>query len=284
MLREKRAPEHGLKFRDEGAIGNGIAHSFFGKNDAAFALDFFFRQEQPARVIAEHAETFRERGRIGVGQFEKINGAIETGVGVGVAAKAHSHALEKFHQRPGRVMRAAVEGHVLEEVGEAALILLFFERTAAHEQTEGGASFRFVIGQHNIAEAVWQGSEMRRGIGFKIARFLRERRSFFEWRRVLRRSDWREGESEEEKKAEKKLRNHEAEPWRWFDNGRRGMFMMRASARLRAGEPLTPRRLCHTVGGTRFGRWADLAFSPRKLPMFNAARRRLRPAAESRPF
>ena len=163
-----------LELGDEGAEADGIARAFFAQNDAALFVDFGRIEEQAAGVIGKHAQALGERGRVSRGKLEHVNGLIERGESVGVAAEAHAHALEKFDERARGVVFAAVEGHVFEKVGDAALGLGFIKRAGPDVQPEGGAVFGLVVVEQRVADAVGQGAEANRRIGAQVAAALGE--------------------------------------------------------------------------------------------------------------
>ena len=133
-------------------------------------------------------------------QFQVINRAIEAGVRIDVRAEAHSHSLEKFDEFTRRVMLAAVKGHVLEKVSETALVLLFVQGAGENEKAQGSAIAWFAIGEHNVAHAVLQLAETRRGIWLEIT-FLLRKQDGFRWGLFPGRG--RRRESQEEEKAAK---------------------------------------------------------------------------------
>jgi hypothetical protein len=100
-------------------------------------------------------------------------------------------------------MRAAVERHVLEEMCEPALIIRLVQRSRAHEQAQRGACLRFMIRHDRIAQSIWQLPKAHRGVGFEVARLVRE------WRGcLLRRWAFRDqgrGEEGEAGETEKEL-------------------------------------------------------------------------------
>jgi hypothetical protein len=132
-------------------------------------------EEKAAGVVTEDAEALAERGGVGFGKFEKVERGVETGAGVGVGAEAHAHALEQLDERARGVVFAAVERHVFEEVGDAALVVLLVKRAGADVEAEGGAALGLGVGADGVAEAVGQGAEAHGGIGSEIGRFVGER-------------------------------------------------------------------------------------------------------------
>ena len=71
------------------------------------------------------------------------------------------------HLAVGHVGRA-VEGHVLEEVGQALLGVGLFERARADAQAQGGLSRRGGVMHHHIAQAVRQGPKAHGRVGRKV--------------------------------------------------------------------------------------------------------------------
>jgi hypothetical protein len=114
--------------------------------------------------VGENLETLGHRRRPDVGEFNFESGVIEGGVGIGVPAKAHSQALEISHQGPGWEMPAAVEGHVLEKMGQAALVIALFQRSGENQEPKRGPVARFGVGQYDVAQAVGQGAKAGRRI------------------------------------------------------------------------------------------------------------------------
>ncbi len=135
-------------------------------------------------------------------EFEEIDRAIEAGVGVRIAAKAHAHALEELDQRTGRVTLAAIEGHVLEEMGQPALVVALVERTSENEEAEGDAAFWFAIWQDDVTQAVRELAEARGWIGLKITPFMRKRGRLCDGCGAFRGSKRRERKRGSEEKRE----------------------------------------------------------------------------------
>jgi hypothetical protein len=197
-FRQERVAEHELELRDERAETHVVAGAFLAEDDAALLVDLRVEQQQAAGVVGQHLQALGDVFRVGVGQLQHILGAVETGGGIGVAAETHAHALEKLDERAGRVVLAAVEGHVLEEVRDAALILLLMERTRLDEQAERGAALRLLVGIDHVAHAVGQGAEARRRVSREVAAGLgktgsRRQRGEDERRRQEERGEFHRG-------------------------------------------------------------------------------------------
>ena len=121
-------------------------------------------------------KTLGHGGLPDVGQLDLVDGAVEGSVRVGVAAETHAQALKVLHQGAGaRVVRASVEGHVLEEMSQTALILRLLEGSGQDLKAEGGPLARFGVGPHHVAQAIFQDAEMGGRIGGEVAALLGER-------------------------------------------------------------------------------------------------------------
>jgi len=168
-LGQERAGQHELELRDKGAEAHVVAGALLAQDDAALLVDLGRLQQEAAGIIGEHPHALGERGLVGLRQLEQVLRAVEAGEGVRVAAEAHAHALEELDERARRVVRAAVEGHVLEEVREAALVLALMERAGLDDQAQRGPALRLLVGIDDVADAIGQPAEARRRVGRQVA-------------------------------------------------------------------------------------------------------------------
>ena len=79
--------------------------------------------------LAQQEEAFIHQVVGGVGQLQLVGGEFLVGGGVGVGAERQTQPLEDFHHLAFGHFLRAVEGHVLDEVGEALLVVGFVERS-----------------------------------------------------------------------------------------------------------------------------------------------------------
>ena len=67
-------------------------------------------------------------------ELQKVDSPVEARVRVKIGTELHAHPLEKFHERAGRIMGAAVERHMLEKMSKTALVLRLVERARQDEK------------------------------------------------------------------------------------------------------------------------------------------------------
>ena len=86
--------------------------------------------------------------------LQLVDRLVEAGVGVDVRAEAHAGRLqERDDVLLGKVARA-VEGHVLDEVRQPALVVVFEHRSGVDHEPELGAVLRLLVGADVVAHAV----------------------------------------------------------------------------------------------------------------------------------
>ena len=112
-----------------------------------------------------------------------VDGAVEAGGGIGVAAEVHAEALEELDDIGRGKVLAAVERHVLEEVGEAALVLVFVDGADLDGEAGADAAAGFGVAEEGVAQAVVELAPLDgrvdgqvTGLVGKIGRRGRERR------------------------------------------------------------------------------------------------------------
>jgi len=87
------------------------------------------------------------------------NGLIETRVRVDVRAESHPGRLQKPDHVLFRKVPRAVEAHVLDEVCETSLIVVFENRSGVDDEPELGTPKRLLVGAQVIAKTVRQRSD-----------------------------------------------------------------------------------------------------------------------------
>jgi len=127
------------------------------QDDATLVLDFIVFKGDEARPVVQHEEAGVYQTRVGGGDVvEHINGLLEARPSIHVGAEFHTVALHVVkHGFLGEVLQA-VEGHVLQEVGETALVLFFEDGTNLLRDVEVGALGGFFIVTDVISQSVLQ--------------------------------------------------------------------------------------------------------------------------------
>ena len=147
----------------------GVAIAHFGLDHAALTLDRAGIEGQLARRLAHQHQGDAEQFRIVARQVEHVGGPLVPGRGVGIGPEGQPVALEQLdHLAFGHIGRS-VEGHVLDIVGKAALVVVLVERARIdlhpHQRRALG---RGVLADH-IAHPVGQLAEPVTGIDRDIA-------------------------------------------------------------------------------------------------------------------
>src|ERR1044071_7567749 len=97
----------------------------FGEDDGALALDGGLVEERAARPVLEHSQRLIEDAGTARRHLQRILRLVETGFRVRVRADAEADRLEEgVDSLTGEVLRS-LELHVLDEVREAALVIVF---------------------------------------------------------------------------------------------------------------------------------------------------------------
>ena len=96
--------------------------------------------------------------------LEHEDGLVEARVGVRVRAEARADRLQERDELARPEMLRAVEGHVLEHVGEAALVLLLEHGARVDGQAQGDAVLRAVVVADVVRDAVREAPAAHRGV------------------------------------------------------------------------------------------------------------------------
>ena len=128
----------------------------FRQHDPAFGDHLSRIEENARRHIAEKTETLLENTRAVGGYRQDVHGFVKTGLRIQISAETHADRLEVLHDVVFGERFRAVEGHVLEKVREAALIVVLENRACIHHQTQLGALLRLCIAAYVVSHAVGQ--------------------------------------------------------------------------------------------------------------------------------
>ena len=137
----------------------GVAYAAFGQHDALLALDSFRGKSQLAGGLAHQHQRGVEQVGIGARQVEFVDRLVEAGGGVGVRAEGQPLALEQAHHLALGHISRAIEGHMLDEMRIAALIVGLRDRAGADPQVHLGLARGRAVGADDIAHAVVERAE-----------------------------------------------------------------------------------------------------------------------------
>ena len=108
------------------------------------------------RPVLENEQRPIDDGRTVGGNLELVDRLVEARVGVDVRAEVHARRLQEGNPLLlGEVLRA-VEGHVLDEVRQAALVVVFEHRPGVDDEPELGAILGLLVDADVVAHAVGQ--------------------------------------------------------------------------------------------------------------------------------
>ena len=146
--------------------------ALFGKDHPALALHRAGIEAQLADRLAHQHQRDAQQFLVAFGEVEPVGGGLETRGGIGVRAEGQAVAFKQLdHLALGHVGRS-VEGHVLDEMGKAALGVLLVQRAGidlhAHQRRAPGRG----VGADRVAHPVRQLAEGKARIERNVA--LRE--------------------------------------------------------------------------------------------------------------
>ena len=124
---------------------------------AALLVDVFPREEQAVGPVVEDPEAGVDRTRNGHGDVvDVIDGLVDRSIGVQVRAELHTDGLEVLDHAVAGEMLGPVEAHVLQEMGEAALVLVFKDGTDLLGDVEMRLVLRLLVVADVIGQSVLQ--------------------------------------------------------------------------------------------------------------------------------
>ena len=147
---------HLTNHAEHGAVAFRIAALELADDDAALVVNGLVLQRGSVCKISHDGEGKIHRLILQVGQIEHVNRALQGGVGVGIAAKAEPQLLHGGDELAALEVAAAVEDHVLQEVGDTTGFRLLIQRTCCNIQAHTGATRWLFGGAYDVAEAVLQ--------------------------------------------------------------------------------------------------------------------------------
>ncbi len=126
------------------------------EDDATLLVDLGRLERHGVRPVLEDQQGPIDDGGTVGRNLQLVDRLVEAGVGVDVGAEAHARRLqERDHVLLGKVTRA-VEGHVLDEVRQPALVVVFEHRPGVDDEPELGTILRLLVDADVVAHAVGQ--------------------------------------------------------------------------------------------------------------------------------
>jgi hypothetical protein len=123
------------------AQGGGVARALLRQDDPALAIDGGGVEQEFASQFAHQEQAGVDGLVVHLGEVELVNRLGEAGVGVGVGSESQAGALQHLDHLAFLHGLGAVEGHVLQEVGDAALGLGLAERAGVDAEADGASPF-----------------------------------------------------------------------------------------------------------------------------------------------
>ena len=160
---------------EEGDLRFEIAHlpavavAQFRQHHAALARHGLGIEFKLARCLAhQHQRSAQQRGIV-ARQVEHIGGLLEIGLGIGIGTEGQPFSLKQAHHFALGDIGRAVERHMFDEMGKAALIVRLVERTGGDLHAHGGSALGRRILADDIAHAIGQATEPVGGIDGNVA-------------------------------------------------------------------------------------------------------------------
>ena len=149
------------------------AQAPFLHHHAPLPVDLLRLEGDPGGPVLENVQRPREHARRIGRDLELVDGLVERRARVEMRPEAHPQALDEIDQRLLREALRSVERHVLDEMRQAALVIVLEHRAGIDHEPELGAMLGIPIGAHVPGEAVVEPALAHRGIERNSRRVLR---------------------------------------------------------------------------------------------------------------
>ena len=122
---------------------------------ATLFLYLFLLQQQTVGPVVENQQTRIDDALTGGGHIADIvNRLLNTGIGIQVATELDTYALTPAQQLVALEVLRTVKGHVLQEMGQSALVVILLNRTHLLGNVELGTVLRPVVVTDVISQSV----------------------------------------------------------------------------------------------------------------------------------
>ena len=133
----------------------GVGATPFLVDDTALLVDFVGGEEQAVGPVVEDEQARVNYARALHGDVgDVVDGLVDRGVGIEVLAKLYTDGLEPVDERVAGEVLGAVEAHVLEEVGQTALVFVLEDRAYLLGDEEVGLTFGVLVVTDVVGQSV----------------------------------------------------------------------------------------------------------------------------------
>ncbi len=147
-----------------------IAQPLFRQHHPALGLQRLGLEQQVAADLAQQQQALANGLGVVVGQVELVDRLGHAGAGVGVGAEGQAQPLQDLDRLVGaRGVGRALEGHVLQHVGQALLVVALLQRARADAQAQRHLALGGLVVLDGVAHAVGQHAEGDGRIGRQVA-------------------------------------------------------------------------------------------------------------------
>ncbi len=164
--------------RVEEAPDRRVAEALFAQDNAALAINRLAVEDHFRSGFTQQEQAHIQHVFGIAGQIQLIAHHFAPGEGVGVRTKRQPVTLQQRHHLAFRHVSGAVERHVLDEVRQTALIILFSQRPHIKHHAQGRRAGRGVVFQNRVAKPVLQHAIAHIGMRCDVAGFMRKARRF----------------------------------------------------------------------------------------------------------
>ncbi len=180
------------------------ALALFGEHDRHFGANVRFRQGRRGHHARQQLEALVEAGGRRIGQVELVDGLGRRGFGIGVVTESCAEPLPGWNRlRLAQILRLA-EHQMLEQMGKAALAVLFVQRAGIDADADRNLIGRHAVAPHRIAQAIGQFAEHPVRIARHVAAAIEPRSGAGRTGGYRFRRRWRRGEQEDRQQQDKR--------------------------------------------------------------------------------
>ena len=145
-----------------------VARAILFGDDAALFVNVFFIEREVIAPVVEDEEASVDKSLVGHGHgADVIHRLVLCGVGIQVSSERDAVTLQRGNHAVAGEVLTAVEGHVLQEVGQTVLFVVLQQSAGIADDVEAGTLLRLFVVAKIIGDAVGQFSHQYFGVGRK---------------------------------------------------------------------------------------------------------------------